>query len=281
MNHRLFLVPLALLAAACSGGGDGPTQSIGGTNNPPLGGNPAISGDTNVATLGFVTKTVTVGGVSYGYQVFVPANYNAQKKVPVIVYMHGAGESGSDNDRQTRIGLGELVRAQMSTFPALVVFPQSTFGEGKWPIYTQIVPAAIDQVIAHYGRADTTRLYMTGWSYGGVHGFDVAYQTPTRFAAFVPMGALICGSCITGTSGTSVVQGAQLVSQKLKDLPIWQFHGSQDKTVLPSFIKPQVDLLIASDANYQYTEFPNVDHQITAAVYGYAPMWTWLWAQHR
>jgi predicted peptidase len=283
MNYRLFFVPLAAFALACSGG-EGPTQSI----NPGGGGGAgAVSGDTNVAQLGFVVKSVSVDGATYGYQVFVPANYNSVQKVPVVMYMHGGGENGSDNTSQVRIGLGETVKAQASTFPALVVFPQTPLGEGMWKVGQKIAAAALDQSMKQYGRADSTRIYITGWSAGGGNSWSVAYgkvvnNQPYRFAALAPIAATICGSCLPGApSTTTPYEGAKLAAQVLKTLPIWQFQGSQDKTVPPSYIADQVAYLKSSGANYQYTEYPNVDHQLTSTVYGQASFWTWLWAQHR
>ena len=276
MHNRLVLVPFAALALACSDGGTGPNKFLGGTGGPTI-----ISGDTNVSTLGFVSKSVVIDGTTYNYQVFVPASYNSVSKVPVVVFMHGGGEKGVDNDRQTRIGLGSIVRAQAATFPGLVVFPQSPPGENSGPTYIRIVAAALDQTVKHYGRADSTRLYLTGWSYGGVQGFAVAYNAPTRFAAFAPVASIINGPSLTGSASTSELAAAQLVSQTLRTLPIWQFQGSQDKTVTSARIKPQVDLLKASGANYKYTEFPNGDHQLTDLAYSHPDFWPWLWAQHR
>ena len=71
------------------------------------------------------------------------------------------------------------------------------------------------------------------------------------------------------------------MADKLKTLPIWQFQGSQDKTVPPSYIADQVAYLKSSGANYQYTEYSDGDHQLTTKVYTQASFWTWLWAQHR
>jgi predicted peptidase len=282
MHNRLVLVPLAALALACGDGGGGPTQSVN-----PGGENPGISGDTNVAQLGFVVKSVSVDGANYCYQVFVPANYNGVQKVPVVVFMHGGGEAGSDNDRQTRTGLGETVRAQASTFPALVVFPQTPLGEGNWRVGQKIASAALEQSMKQYGRADSTRIYITGWSAGGGNSFSVAYGKVVnnerfRFAALVPVAATICGACLPGApSSATPFDGAKLVADKLKALPIWQFEGSLDKTVPPSYIADQVAWLKSSGANYQYTEYPDGDHQLTSKVYNQPSFWTWLWAQHR
>src|SRR5687767_2644503 len=107
MHSRLILVPFAVLALACSGGSTG----------PHVGGPSVVSGDTNVTTFGFVAHSVVLDGQTYDFKVFVPANYNSVKKVPVVVFMHGGGDKGTDNEQQTKYGLGPIVRAQEATFP--------------------------------------------------------------------------------------------------------------------------------------------------------------------
>src|SRR5258707_14923276 len=73
---------------------------------------------------GFLDRTVTVGGATYRYQVYVPANYASQPKWPVILFLHGAGERGADGLIQTNVGLAPAIRQNPARYPAIVIFPQ-------------------------------------------------------------------------------------------------------------------------------------------------------------
>src|SRR5207248_1749696 len=81
-------------------------------------------GPTPVAS-GFVVRTTTVDGATYRYQVFVPRRAGRGGRPPVILYLHGAGERGTDGDLQTMVGLGPVMKGRAESFPAIVVLPQA------------------------------------------------------------------------------------------------------------------------------------------------------------
>src|SRR3984893_17976439 len=76
------------------------------------------------AETGFLDRTMSVSGESYRYQVFVPANWDAHRKWPVILFLHGAGERGDDGLLQTDVGIGMAIRTNRSEIRAIVVMPQ-------------------------------------------------------------------------------------------------------------------------------------------------------------
>jgi predicted peptidase len=281
MRSRLLGVTLALGAAACSGS-DSSSVCVVSVTNPCT--NPidttGTGGGTNVTT-GFVTKSVVVDGVTYGYQVFVPANYNSQAKVPVILFLHGSGEKGSDNVAQTNVGLGPVVKAQATTFPAIVVFPQAPVGEATRATFLKIANASLDKTVSEYSKADATRIYLTGLSYGGIATFDIAYARPTTFAAVVPISATICAGCLTGSSTTTFAQGVSLAATALKTVPIWQFHGQIDAQVSVNDARAIETAFKANGDPYTLTVYPADGHDIWNQVYTYAAMWTWLYLQRR
>src|SRR5690349_14213769 len=73
---------------------------------------------------GFLNRKATVGSTTYGYQVYVPADWNAKQKWPVILFLHGAGERGSDGIIQTEVGMGTSIRRYSERAKCVVVFPQ-------------------------------------------------------------------------------------------------------------------------------------------------------------
>ena len=164
MNSRLLAVVSALILTACSGGSDLVAPGCTNPNGCP---DTTTIGPTNVQT-GFVAKTYVDNGTTYKYQVFIPANYNASTtRVPIILFLHGSGEKGSDNVAQTTIGLGPVVKANASTFPAIVVFPQAPATENSRDVFLQLAMATLNKTMAEYSKADATRIYLTGLSYGG------------------------------------------------------------------------------------------------------------------
>jgi predicted peptidase len=277
MRNRLLILPIALFAAACSGD-VAPTQSIlpGDTTgvNP---GNP----DLSVKTVGWVASSVVDGGVTYKFQIFVPANYNTSAKVPVIMFMHASGQSGTDNTAQTTLGMGPWVKAHQATFPAIAIFPQAPVGEGTFPTYIRISTAALNQVLASYGRADLTRVSLTGYSLGGVHLFAIAYATPTRFAALVPVAGVVCGPCLTGDVNTTRAQAIALLAPKLKSIAMWQFQGALDQIVPVTDVRAEVAAFKAAGSPIVYTEYPQDDHQIGDKPYQQQALYDWIFAQHR
>lgn len=222
----------------------------------------------NVAT-GFINKTVTVEGATYPYVVYVPRDYAPTKKLPVILFLHGAGERGSDGLKQTQVGIGTALRMSSERYPALVVMPQCAAGERWNGKMAEFAVKALDQTVAEY-NGDASRLYLTGLSLGGFGSFFIASQHPDKFAAVVP----ICGG----------VRGDDLkpVAEKLKDVPMWIFHGDADPVVPVALSRNMVEAIkAAGGAKVKYTEYPGVGHNSWDKAYSEKEMTDWLFAQKR
>jgi predicted peptidase len=292
MRTASLTVAFALISAAACGSSTstGPSPSSTGTGGTGgtdgTGGQVDTSGvgnGTTTATTGFVDKSLVEGGVTYRYKVFVPANYNTATTVPVILALHSAGDRGSDNLAQTLTGVGRVVRAAPTTFPAMVVFPQAPSGDvnQSHDAFVPIAQLALSLTLVAYKKSDLDRVYLTGHSFGGIAAFDIAYFNPTKFAAFLPVSANICAACITGSITTTSAQAAALAAPRLKPLPTWQFQGELDTNVPTAEVRGIRDAFVAVSANYTYTELKGLDHFIWDGVYARPDVWTWLWAQHR
>ena len=199
-----------------------------------------------------------------GYLLSLPPGYEADaaKKWPLIVFLHGAGESGSDLDKVKIHGPPKLIAAGSFDHPCIVVSPQCP-GRG-WN--ADMLGALIDDICRQY-RVDEDRIYLTGLSMGGFGTWALAAARPERFAAIAP----ICGG------------GNPVDAIKLRGLPIWVFHGEKDNVVPLAASQAMVTALeaLGQKDNVKFTIYPGVGHDSWTATYDDPEFYRWLFAQKR
>ena len=233
---------------------------------------------------GFLDRSIALGGRSYHYQVYVPADYQTKPSWPAILFLHGAGERGDDGLLQTNVGLAPAIRQNPSRYPAIVVFPQVP-RDSQW-VGTpgDMAVAALQQTIREF-HVDRNRVYLTGLSMGGHGTWYVAYQHPELFAAVVP----ICGwvrefpqfrGSVPAVPGDSAAIRANLV-QRLGKVPIWIFHGEVDQVVNVNGSREPAAALKAAGADVHYTELLGLNHNSWDAAYASEEFRNWLFAQQR
>ena len=199
---------------------------------------------------------------SYDYLLALPEGYAEQKEQrwPLIVFLHGAGERGANLALLPRHGLPKLIAAG-SKYPCIVVSPQCE--EGTWwnlPAVEQFI-----REIARRYRVDPDRIYLTGLSMGGYATWGLALRHPERYAAIVP----ICGG------------GDPKQASRLKDLPIWAFHGAQDKLISPHESENMINAIQAAGGLPRFTLYPDAGHDAWSMTYTNDELYAWLLAQHR
>jgi predicted peptidase len=201
-----------------------------------------------------------------GYLLYLPKDYGKEpdKKWPVMVFLHGSGESGADLEKVKVHGPPKLI-AQGKDLPFIVVSPQApVFPRRGWDVET--LNALLDDVLAKHS-ADTDRVYLTGLSMGGYGTWAWATANPERFAAIAP----ICG-------GGQARQGARA----LKNMPIWVFHGAKDTTVPLQESQDMIDALKkAGAAEVKFTVYPEAGHDSWTVTYDNPELFTWLLAHTR
>lgn len=221
------------------------------------------------------------------YRLLMPQNYDAAKKYPVILFLHGAGERGDDNEAQLIHGVKTfLTEANRADFPCIVVAPQcpvdSYWGSvavdrSQYPVtldfdYSNEMTYALagaleilDQIIE--GKSvDQDRIYITGLSMGGMGTFEAVYKRPEFFAAAAP----ICG-------GGDLNAYANFQT----DTPFWIFHGEVDQVVAVKNSRNLYNILLGQDIDVQYTEYPGVNHDSWNSAYDEAKLLPWMFAQSR
>jgi predicted peptidase len=212
--------------------------------------------------------------------VYLPADWSKSKRLPVILFLHGAGERGEDGLAQTQVGLGGSIRFHPERWPAIVVMPQCR-KDSFWtvPAMEEMALAALDRSIKEF-KGDPARVYLTGLSMGGYGTFSIASKQAARFAALVP----ICGGVrlprrISGVSDPEGADPYAAVAKGIGKTPIWVFHGDADKTVPVTESRQMVEALKAAAAAPKYTEYPGVGHNSWDKAYGEEDLAKWIFDQ--
>jgi predicted peptidase len=203
-------------------------------------------------------KPVTII-VKLKYLLYLPPKYEkSDEKFPLVVFLHGAGETGDDLSKVKKHGPPKLV--EKKDFPFILVSPQAP----RLGWNPEALNGLVEDIMANY-RVDPDRVYLTGLSMGGYGTWALASSYPGKFAAAVP----ICGG------------GNQVMASKLKNLPLWVFHGAKDTVVRPSESKTMVDAVKKAGGNVKYTLYPEEDHDSWTKTYNDPEMWKWLLSQKR
>jgi len=236
---------------------------------------------------GFLDRSISVHGQTYKYQVFVPENWSPNQKWPMILFLHGAGERGSDGLLQTDVGLPHAIRLERSRFPAVVVMPQC-LQEGWWSSgeMEEMVLAALSAATKEF-KGDGKRTYLTGLSMGGFGTWDLASRYPRKFAALVP----ICGGISTPPALLKMYpelgknsypddpSSYAEVAKKIGKTPVWIFHGGADEVVPPENSRKMKEALKAAGGDVRYTEYPGVGHNSWDKAYAEPELVTWLFSK--
>jgi len=204
-----------------------------------------------------VTKTA-----EYQFLLYLPEGYNQDraKRWPLVVFLHGAGERGDDLNRVKIHGPAKLVDKGKS-FPFILVTPQCPAGHW-WP-FEDLNPL-LDEIIARY-RVDVDRVYLTGLSMGGAGTWTWAILRPDRFAAIAP----ICGPA------------EPLLAERIKDIPVWAFHGAKDPVVSVRESETMVDALRKAGGDVKLTIYPEATHDSWTATYDNPELYDWLLSHRR
>jgi predicted peptidase len=209
-------------------------------------------------------KEITIK-VKLNYLLYLPEGYQTSDKPwPMILFLHGAGESGQDLSKVKMHGPPKLI-AGGKAFPFIVVSPQSQ-GMG-WN--AEALNSLIDEVESKY-RVDKDRVYLTGLSMGGGGTWALAAAHPERFAAIAP----ICGALRTSDGGKSM-------AVKIKDLPIWVFHGAKDPTVPIARSEEMVKALKELGSDVKFTVYPEAKHDSWTETYDNPELYSWFLSHKR
>jgi len=216
--------------------------------------------------------------------VFVPEDWSPKQKWPIILFLHGAGERGSDGLLQTDVGLPHAIRLERSRFETIVVMPQC-LKDGWWatPQMEEMALAALAAASKEF-KGDAKRTYLTGLSMGGYGSWSLATKYPGKFAALVP----ICGGIVlpehlrqqrpdlSSIAYPDDAKSYEEVAKKIGKTPVWIFHGGADDIVPPQGSRQLQAALQAVGGDVRYTEYPGVGHNSWDKAYGEPELMTWM-----
>lgn len=219
------------------------------------------------------------------YRKLIPPAIEEGEKYPLVIFMHGAGERGSDNVSQLKYGADMFAKASnRETFPAFVLFPQcpsqyfwafptqpASYDATTFPADYPIAPAnkQVKELIDTYlqmDEIDKDRVYITGISMGGMATFDMACRFPDIFAAAVP----VCGGVNT-----------ERLNNDVKDIYWRIFHGDADGVVPVQNSRSANAKLTELEADVEYIEYPGVDHDSWVQTFAREDFLPWLFSKTR
>jgi predicted esterase len=200
--------------------------------------------------------------ISVNYLLYLPQDYgkDSAKLWPLMVFLHGSGEAGTDVQKVKVNGPPKLIE-QGKQYPFIVVSPQAPENEGWEP---QVIIRLIKGLQKQY-KVDKERIYLTGLSMGGFGTWNIASKFPTMFAAIAP----VCG----GGDTTEVM--------KLKRMPVWCFHGARDNVVSPEQSYRMVKALKKFNPDVKLTIYPDAGHDSWTPAYNNDSLYTWMLQQKK
>lgn len=198
------------------------------------------------------------------YYLYLPEDYEEKEKeeFPLLLFLHGGGESGDSLSTLKSNGPPKLI-AEGKQFPFLILAPQNPHEKQWWN--TRAVVQLLDTIIAN-NRIDKKRIYLTGLSRGGGAAWELAVQYPDKFAAL----AVVCGM--------APLPYASWINNKL---PIWVFHGDQDRSIPIEESINMVGRLKDMGYNVKFTTYKGVGHNSWEMAYTNEELYSWFMDQKR
>src|ERR1043166_9349219 len=203
------------------------------------------------------------------YLLYLPRGYENSKELwPLMLFLHGAGERGSDVWKVATHGRPKNV-TEHPDFPFILVSPQCPEGQ-TWS--RDVLLVLLDEIIGTF-RVDSNRVYLTGLSMGGYGTWDLGLRYPEKFAAIAP----ICG----GGDFILLLLSRREKASALKTLRIWAFHGAKDPVVPVSESERMLDAAKKRRVtDVKLTIYPEAQHDAWTETYRNPKLYDWF-LEHR
>lgn len=233
----------------------------------------------------YLYRSIVEGEDTLLYRIMYPHDFDRSKQYPVVVFFHGMGERGSDNERQLYHG-SRLFRDSLSKYPAIVVFPQCpetdywanlyrpdeggadrkfSFYYADEPNPSMRLTIKVIEDLLSQDYTDNARLYASGLSMGGMGTFEFAYRMQDRLACAMP----ICGG------------GPPEKAKDMVDVPFWIFHGAKDDVVHPRYSEMMCKAIQRAGGKAKLTMFPDANHNSWDPAFDDPEYLSWMFSNRR
>jgi predicted peptidase len=225
---------------------------------------------------------------SLPYRILFPDDFDPAQEYPLILFLHGSGERGNDNEKQLVHG-GSFFAADTNrqNFPAVVVFPQCptesywanvnfsydpdgnrsfSFNPAGEPTIPLLLTMKLVDSLLNENWVEKERIYVGGLSMGGMGTFELLYRRPEFFAAAFP----ICGG-----------GNPDLINEKVRSVEIWAFHGQDDAVVPPELSEDMIEAFLQAGAKARLTLYPGVGHNAWDYAFPEPDLLPWLFSVRR
>lgn len=231
-------------------------------------------------------KTFVKDGDSLPYRMLLPKDFDASKKYPLLLFLHGSGERGNDNEAQLVHGSGLFLKEEIrDNYKAIVVFPQCAAGSswskldvvGDFPnrdfiFYEDAEPTKdmllLEGLLKHLKKAyklDKKRMYVGGLSMGGMGTFELVRRNPKVFAGAFP----ICGGANPN------------ISKKLRKPHWWVFHGDADEVVPEKYSENMVTAMKEQRVKVKYSVYEGVGHNSWDNAFAEPDLLPWIFSKSK
>lgn len=231
----------------------------------------------------FIEKTDTLP-----YRILVPDKYDPENKYPLIIFLHGSGERGNDNEKQLAHGAELFLRDSIrKKYPAIVVFPQCSdnsnwsnvnivtdsvsskrtiqfFSNSKPTVAMSLLINLVDD-LKHKYSVQNKKIYVIGLSMGGMGAFEIVRRKPNLFAAAMP----ICG-------GANPATARSLLKTKW-----WIFHGEKDDVVNPQYSKDMATAILNEGGTAKLTIYPDANHNSWDSAFAESNFMQWMFSNRK
>jgi predicted esterase len=231
---------------------------------------------------GFLNRRIDIRGVSYRFQVYVPEEWrrNDHKLWPVILFLHGRGERGSEGMWQTQIGLPEAIRDHPERWPFIVVMPQCSF-DHFWTDHDMLAMAmsVLEQETDEF-HGDPAHMYLSGLSMGGYGAWELVRQNPGRWAAV----AIAAGGIFWSYEPDRWLKASTLpaeYAQAAGRTPVWLFHGAEDNVVAPRQDELLYSALKSAGGHVRLWVYQGLKHDCWTRAYDEPELPRWLLLHRR
>ena len=232
---------------------------------------------------------ITEGPDTLRYRILLPEHFNSGSAYPLLVFLHGSGERGNDNEAQLVHGADLFLQKEVrQKFQLIVIFPQCPkdtswsyyldeddigatkdtliFPVQNHPTFPERMMTKLIDSLGNAGIADKKKIYVGGLSMGGIGTYDLLMRYPGYFAAAFS----ICGAC-----------DVKKMAKKAAHVPIWIFHGAKDDVVNPSYDRKLSEKLKKKKSEVKYTEYPDANHNSWDSAFAEPDLLPWLLSHHK